>query len=85
MRPADVVADARVLGRAGLLRPPRPSRAWALGRALRYYGSTLAGGFAANAARYPEHAAVVDERGVLTYAELHRRSNAQANAFGRAV
>jgi acyl-CoA synthetase (AMP-forming)/AMP-acid ligase II len=81
MRPADVVADARVLGRAGLLSPPRPNRAWALGRALRYYGSTLAGGFAANAARYPERAAVVDERGVLTYAELHRRSNAQANAF----
>ena len=29
-------------------------------------GSTLAGGFAANAARYPERTAVVDERGVLT-------------------
>ena len=81
MRPADLVADMRVLARAGVLTPPLPNRAWALGHALRYYGSTLAGGFAASAARYPERAAVVDERVVLSFAELHRRSNAPANAI----
>ena len=78
---ADLLAAARVSGRAGLLRPPRPDRAWSLGRALQYWGSTLAGAFAANAARYPDRLAVVDERGGLTYTELHRRTNAQANAL----
>lgn len=63
------------------MRPPRPDRAWALGRALRLWGPTLAGGFAANAARHPDRTAVVDEHGALTYGELHRRSNAQANAL----
>ena len=81
MTPVDLLAAARVSARAGLLRPPRPDRAWALGRALRHWGSTLAGGFAANAARNPDRPAVVDERGELTYGELHRRTNAQANAL----
>jgi len=81
MTPAELLADVRVLVRAGLLRPPRPDRVWALGRALGHWGSTLAGGFAVNAALYPDRLAVVDERGVLAYGELHRRTNAQANAL----
>jgi Acyl-CoA synthetases (AMP-forming)/AMP-acid ligases II len=81
MTPSALLAAARVSAHAGLLSPPRPDRAWALGRALRYWGPTLAGGFAANAARYPDRLAVVDERGGLTYRELHRRTNAQANAL----
>ncbi len=81
MKPADLLAAARVSAHAGLLKPPRPDRAWALARALGYWGSTLAGAFAANAARFPDRPAVVDERGGLTYGELHRRTNAQANAL----
>jgi fatty-acyl-CoA synthase len=79
LTPADLFLAARVSVRAGLLRPVRPDRAWSAGRALRHWGSTLAGAFAAGAALHPDRAAVVDERGERSYAALHRRTNAQAN------
>ena len=80
-RATTVFADTRVLVRAGLLSSPRPGRAWKVGCALRHWGWTLAGGFAANAARYPERTAVIDEHGATTWEEVHRRTNAQANAL----
>ena len=79
--PADLVASAWISGRAGLLAPARPSRALAMGRALRHWGPTLAGGFAVAAARFPDRVAVVDETRALTFRSLHERSNAQANAL----
>ncbi|MET1003710.1 MAG: AMP-binding protein [Acidimicrobiia bacterium] len=71
----------RVFGRAGMLRPSRPARLARMGWELQRWGFTLAGGFAANAARDPEGVAVVDERGTLTFDALHRRSNAVANGL----
>ena len=71
-------------GRAGLLKPLRPDRLVRLGWALRQWGTTMAGGFAANAARHPDRVAVVDERGPLTFEALNRRSNALAQGLSGA-
>lgn len=79
--PADLIATARVSGRAGLLAPAGPIRTLAMGRALAHWGPTLAGGFAIAAARFPDRHAVVDEERALTFRSLHERSNAQANAL----
>jgi len=73
----------RTLARAGLLRPPRPDRLLALARALRHWGPTYAGGFAAAAARHPRRPCVIDDRGRLTWADVDRRSNAIAHALAR--
>jgi fatty-acyl-CoA synthase len=52
-----------------------------MGRALRRWGMTMAGGFAVNVARHPDRVAVVDERGQLTFEALYRRSNALAHGL----
>ena len=69
------------LARAGLLRPPRPDQAVAMGLALAYWGLSPAAGYAAHAARDPRRAAVVDPEGTLTYAEVDRVTNAVANGL----
>ncbi len=74
-------AALQVFGRAGVLAPVRPDRLVRMGSALRRWGTTMAGGFAANAARYPDRVALYDERGSLTFEALNRRSNALANGL----
>ncbi len=60
-------------------RPTRPDKAL---RSL--IGAATAGGrprppaYASAAIRHPDRAAIVDERGTLTFAEVHRRTNALA-------
>jgi fatty-acyl-CoA synthase len=72
-----------ILARTGIVRPTRPDRlartAWALHR----WGPTLAAGAIASAIRHPDRTAVIDELGQLTWEEVHRRSNALANALAR--
>ena len=72
---------ARTLLRAGFVRPVRPDRLVRAGAALRRWGPTPAAGYAASAARYPDAPAIVDELGVLTFADVHRRTNALAHAL----
>lgn len=81
---ADQLRAAVVLGRAGVLRPPRPDRLARALLAVRRYGLAPAAGYAAAAARFPGRPALVDERGTLTFAELHRRTNAIANGLAAA-
>ena len=81
MTPEDALTKARVLVRVGLLEPMRPDRLVRSAIALRRWGPTIAGGFVADAARYPDRVAVVDERRTLTFDELHRRSNALAHGL----
>jgi acyl-CoA synthetase (AMP-forming)/AMP-acid ligase II len=69
------VDGARVLLRTGLIRPARPDR---LARAVARHGATPAALPALAAARYPDRAAILDERGAITYAQLHRRTVALA-------
>ena len=95
LRPLDLLASgaglveggihaALVLGRAGLIRPVRPDRPPRALAAVRRWGFTPAGGFAAAAALYPDAEAVVDERGALTFAELDERTDRLANALSDA-
>ncbi len=75
---------AKTLLSTGMLKPVRPDREARSLLSLHRWGPTPAGACASAAARQPERAAIVDERGALTYAEVHRRSNALARALGKA-
>jgi acyl-CoA synthetase (AMP-forming)/AMP-acid ligase II len=52
---------------------------------MRRWGLTPAAGYALAAIRFPDRVAIVDERGPLTFTEVHRRSDALACALGRAA
>src|SRR4051794_26421452 len=68
-------ATAKVVHRLGLTTPVRPDRALAAAGAIRHWGRTPAGMYAANAARFPDSVAVIDERESVTFAEIDRRSS----------
>jgi fatty-acyl-CoA synthase len=74
---------ARVLLGTGLVAPVRPDRAVRSIVALRRWGPTPAAAYTGSAARYPDRAAIVDERGTLTFEEVHRRTNALASELER--
>ncbi|MGD9961286.1 AMP-binding protein [Nocardioides sp.] len=48
---------------------------------LNDWGMGVAGGFRTVALRYPDRPGIIDELGTLTYAQVHRRSNALARAM----
>jgi acyl-CoA synthetase (AMP-forming)/AMP-acid ligase II len=69
------------LTRSGVVRPVRPDRALGMATGLLRYRLGLAAGYAAGAARHPGRAAVVDDAGALSYAELDWRTDRLARAF----
>jgi fatty-acyl-CoA synthase len=69
------------LTRAGFVRPERPDTIARLINILVRWGVTPAASAAAAATQYPDEIAIEDELGHLTFREVHRRSNALANAF----
>ncbi|HTA13345.1 MAG TPA: acyl-CoA synthetase [Solirubrobacteraceae bacterium] len=69
---------AKVLLGTGILTPVRPDRAVRSVMALRRWGPTPAAAYTGSAARFPEREAIVDERGTLTFEEVHLRTNALA-------
>lgn len=71
----------RVLAATGIVRPHSPLALMRTARALLAWGTGPAGGFATLAARYPDRVGIEDERGSLTFGDLHRRSNALAHAL----
>ena len=71
------------LARAGIIRPQRPDRLLRAGAALARWGATPAAGYTAAAARYPDALGLIDERGSVTFRQLHERSNAFAHALAR--
>lgn len=83
--PAGRGRELRLLFRGGVLRPGRPDRVVRRLGALARYGPSLAGAFAAAAARDPNGAAVVDDERSVTFGELDarvRRLAAGLAAFG---
>jgi fatty-acyl-CoA synthase len=78
---SDGIHVAGTLVRAGMLRPSRPDRALRAIRGLRQFGPTMAAGVAGGAARFPGAPAVIDDEGILTFAELERRTNALARGL----
>jgi fatty-acyl-CoA synthase len=80
---SDKLHVARIMLRAGVVgstigRPDRGARAV---RALGEWGTSPAGAFTAAAIRSPGSIGVIDERGQLTYREIHQRSNAIARRW----
>jgi len=74
----------RTLAGAGVIRPTRPDKLVRIGLALHRFGPTPAAGYTSSALRYPDEAAIVDELGLLTFGDVHRRTNALAHGLGDA-
>jgi fatty-acyl-CoA synthase len=74
-------SGARVLARSGVVKPFSPVVLARLAKAMYDWGLGPAGGFTMLAARYPDRVGIVDERGELTYGDLHRRTNVLARAL----
>jgi acyl-CoA synthetase (AMP-forming)/AMP-acid ligase II len=75
---------ARMLVVSGMLRPVGPRKIAGTATALRRWGPTVAAGYAISAVQQPGALAIVDEHGPLTFADMHRRTNALARAWGQA-
>jgi acyl-CoA synthetase (AMP-forming)/AMP-acid ligase II len=80
----DATHAAIALIGAGYARPVRPDRAARAGLALTRWKMTPAAAAIANAALYPRAEAIIDELGVVTFAELEDRTNRLANAWADA-
>jgi fatty-acyl-CoA synthase len=80
-RVADAFFTVGTIARTGLVRPTRPDRLARMAAAYSRYGASPAVGYALGAIRQPDELAIVDERGTLTFAEVHRRTDALASAF----
>ncbi len=78
---SDGVHIAKTFAQAGVLRPSRPDRALRAVQALRRWGPTLASGYMGAAALYPDAAGILDERGMLTFEQIERRTNALARGL----
>src|SRR5271168_3432271 len=75
---------ARALIDTGMFEPLRPDRVLQSLVALRRWGATPAGAYSGAAARHPDRAAIIDERGVLSFGQLNRRTNALAHELRKA-
>ncbi|MFP5363919.1 MAG: acyl-CoA synthetase [Thermoleophilia bacterium] len=71
----------RTLIGCGMFGPTRPDKLVRTLKAIRDWGPTTAAGFTAAAIRYPNDVSIIDEAGSLTFAEVHRRTNALAHAW----
>jgi acyl-CoA synthetase (AMP-forming)/AMP-acid ligase II len=75
---------ARALLDTGMFEPLRPDRTLVSLVALRRWGATPAGAYSGAASRHPQRSALIDERGVLSFGELHLRTNALARELRKA-
>jgi fatty-acyl-CoA synthase len=78
------VKAGEILIKAGVLRLERPDTAVKSAMKLFEWKMTPAAAFLVSAERYPDEPAIVDERGSLTFGEVHRRTNALSHAFADA-
>jgi acyl-CoA synthetase (AMP-forming)/AMP-acid ligase II len=75
---------AKTLVGAGVATPTRPDKVAKAVLALHRFGPTPAAGYTVSAIRHPTATAIVDDLGTLTFAEVHRRTNALAHALREA-
>jgi len=80
---ADKAFVAKVLHEVGIVEPMRPDKAAKIVATFLRWGASPATGIAAAAIHHPTATALIDERGSLSFEQLHRRSNALAHAFTR--
>jgi acyl-CoA synthetase (AMP-forming)/AMP-acid ligase II len=74
----------RTLIESRMFGPSRPDKIVRALLAIGRWGPTLAAGYSAAAIRYPGAISIIDERGSLTFEQVHRRTNALAHALGDA-
>jgi acyl-CoA synthetase (AMP-forming)/AMP-acid ligase II len=80
---SDKAFEVKVLHEAGVLGLHRPDKSAKVVSAFVRWGASPALGITTAAIHYPHETALIDERGALTFDQLHRRSNALARAFER--
>ncbi len=78
---SDKAFEIGVLREAGVLGLHRPDRSVKVVSAFLRWGASPALGITTAAIHHPHEPALIDERGSLTFEQLHRRSNALAHAF----
>ncbi|NGY61202.1 AMP-binding protein [Lentzea sp. NEAU-D13] len=69
------------LAKAGVIRPLGPRGLSGTVRGYLHWNITLAWGYQTGAGRHPDRAAIIDDDGVLTYAEVNERTSRLAHAF----
>jgi acyl-CoA synthetase (AMP-forming)/AMP-acid ligase II len=78
---SDKAFELRVLRESGILGLHRPDKSAQVVAAFLRWGASPALGITTATIHYPDETALIDERGSLTFDQLHRRSNALAHAF----
>lgn len=73
----------RVLVKAGVLSPGRPDKIARQLRALKTWGATIAGGYAAAGERVPHRVSVIDDAGATTFGEMNLRGRRLARELHR--
>ncbi|HWM62375.1 MAG TPA: AMP-binding protein [Solirubrobacterales bacterium] len=80
---SDKLFELKVLREAGVIGASRPDRTAKVAATFLRWGASPATGITTAAIKYPHETALIDERGSLTFEQLHRRSNALAHAFAK--
>ncbi len=78
---SDLIFEAKVLRGAGVLAPSRPDRTARVATTFLRWGASPATGVTTAAIKHPHELALIDERGSLTWGQLHLRTNALADSF----
>jgi acyl-CoA synthetase (AMP-forming)/AMP-acid ligase II len=77
----DAAGGVVAVARTGVIRPTRPDRVVRAAARAKGWGISPATGCITSAALYPDAVAVADDRGVLDWATLDRRTNAMARGL----
>jgi fatty-acyl-CoA synthase len=77
----EVPFNVKALTDAGVIRPVRPDRLVQMLSVLARWGASPAAGIGIAAVNLPDDPIIEDELGELSFAEVHRRSNAIARGF----
>jgi fatty-acyl-CoA synthase len=72
---------ARALLGTGIVHPERPDKTVRVLAALRRWGPSSPAAYKGGAARFADRAAVIDDRGAVTFGEINERTNALANSL----
>ncbi|HLR83867.1 MAG TPA: AMP-binding protein, partial [Nocardioidaceae bacterium] len=80
-RPVTLARSVRALAGTRIVRPYGPRTLYGLASSLLRWGTGLAGGYAALAARHGDDTAIVDDAGSRTFAQVHREANALADSL----
>jgi acyl-CoA synthetase (AMP-forming)/AMP-acid ligase II len=78
---SDKAFEVKVLREAGILGLHRPDKSVKVASAFLRWGASPALGITTAAIHHPDETALIDERGSLSFEQVHRRSNALAHAF----